>query len=153
MPKTYCEIHEVVAVCPDSFKLANPTCINTVGTVNISRINRHYAEGEPTVQPTDYEYEVPTTYCEYHYCAKDEEGNWIYDYNNEPEGNDETNSSGETNNSGNNDGYNYLNPGWWGSLGDEDDTNSSESSNTSDNNENNSSDNENNDHMPSFWWE
>ena len=153
VPKTYCEIHEVVAVCPDSFKLANPTCINTVGTVNISRINRHYAEGEPTVQPTDYEYEVPTTYCEYHYCAKDEEGNWIYDYNNEPEGNDETNSSGETNNSGNNDGYNYLNPGWWGSLGDEDDTNSSESSNTSDNNENNSSDNENNDHMPSFWWE
>lgn len=79
IPKTYCDLHEYVTVCPDSYKLANPTCLHTVGTTRIVRINRHYAEGQPTIEPWDYEYEVPRTYCTYHYCPQDEDGNWVYD--------------------------------------------------------------------------
>ena len=31
-----------------------------------SRLNRHYKEGQPSIKPNDYAYEVPKTYCEFH---------------------------------------------------------------------------------------
>lgn len=124
IPTEYCDVHEYVAVCPDSFKLANPTCLHTAGTINIVRLNRHYEAGKPTVKPWDYEYETPTTYCEYHYCPKDENGDWIYDYNSSPSTNPEENI-----NSGNN-----IN-------------------NDNSANQNNSGTTGNNDNMPSFWWQ
>lgn len=77
IPTEYCTTHKVVEVCPDTFKLANPTCLNTVGTVGIVFIDRGY-ETEPSRLPEDYAYEVPKTYCEFHYCPQDEEGNYIY---------------------------------------------------------------------------
>ncbi len=88
IPKATCEVHQYASVCPDSFKLANPTCLHTVGTISIVRLNRNYEEGQPTIAPADYEYETPKDYCEFHYCARDEEGNWIYDYNPEPDEDD-----------------------------------------------------------------
>lgn len=128
VPKAYCEIHEYIEVCPDSFKLANPTCMNTVGTIKISRLNRHYAAGQPTVKPLDYEYEIPTTYCEYHYCEKDEDGNWIY--------NSITENTDENENIGNK---------WWETP--DDDENNGKKDNE------NSTSTDDNSHMPSFWWE
>ena len=83
IPTEYCTTHKVVEVCPDSFKLANPTCISKVGTVGIVFIDRNY-QTPPSSLPEDYEYEVPKTYCELdmHYCPKDENGNYItYDTN------------------------------------------------------------------------
>ena len=79
IPTTYCTTHEVVQVCPDTFKLANPTCLSTVGTVGIVFINRHY-ETAPSRLPEDYAYEVPNTYCTYHYCPTDENGNFILNH-------------------------------------------------------------------------
>ena len=134
VPKEYCEIHEFATVCPDSFKLANPTCIRTVGTIQISRINRHYAEGQPTINPTDYDYETPTTYCEFHYCPKDENGNWIYDYNPIPETPWENSESGEyTNSNENNQNEDLTNENM--SNGDASNNNASDD-NTSNNDEN-----------------
>ena len=76
VPKEECTLHKYATVCPDSFKLANPTCINTVGTINIVCIDRQYDEA-PSKLPKDYEYEIPTSYCEYHFCEVDEYGNFI----------------------------------------------------------------------------
>ncbi len=76
IPTEECTIHKYVSVCPDSFKLANPTCKATVGTVDIVFIDRGY-ETAPSKLPKDYDYEVPKTYCEYHYCAVDENGEFI----------------------------------------------------------------------------
>lgn len=172
VPRTQCEIHEMVAVCPDSFKLANPTCLNTVGTISISRINRHYAEGEPTIKPSDYDHEVPTIYCDLHYCAQDENGNWIYEYETDENNGDDDNidewwntedtywdeekdkdeeKNEDSNSSNNNGGYNYLKPSSnrWNNSNDEEENNTSNNNNES--NEDNTS-NDNN-HMPSFWWE
>ena len=76
VPTEECTLHKYVAVCPDSFKLANPTCLSSVGTINLVCIDRNYEE-VPSKLPKDFEYEAPSTYCEYHYCAKDENGNYI----------------------------------------------------------------------------
>lgn len=132
VPTTNCELHEYISVCPDSFKLANPTCLNTVGTVNIVRLNRHYEEGQPTVAPLDYEYEIPKTYCEFHYCAQDEEGNWIYEEPKEPE-----------------------NDNWWGDWWNQDDKEATDSGNTNniENNSTTNGNNENEEDEPSYWWE
>lgn len=130
IPKTTCEVHQYVSVCPDSFKLANPTCLHTVGTINIVRLNRNYEEGQPTIAPADFEYETPKDYCEFHYCARDEEGNWIYDYNPEPEDDDDSFWSNEDDFWGFDDGYEEAN-----------------------NEETNSSSSDENQNMPSFWWQ
>ena len=63
-------------MCPESFKLPNPTCKATSGTINIVFLDRGYEEA-PSKLPKDYDYEAPHTYCEYHYCAVDEDGNFI----------------------------------------------------------------------------
>ena len=76
VPTEECTIHKYVDVCPDTFKLANPTCLSTVGTIKIVCLDRNY-EKEPSKLPKDYEYETPSTYCEFHYCAVDENGNYI----------------------------------------------------------------------------
>lgn len=76
VPTKECTTHKYVDVCPDTFKLANPTCLSKVGTIKIVCIDRGYEE-EPSKLPKDYEYEIPKTYCEYHYCATDENGNYI----------------------------------------------------------------------------
>lgn len=81
VPTDECTVHKYVAVCPDTFKLANPTCLSTVGTIDIVFIDRNYEE-EPSKLPKDYEYEVPKTYCEYHYCAVDENGSYIQNNDN-----------------------------------------------------------------------
>ena len=39
-------------------------------------IDRKYEE-KPEVLPADFDYEVPFDYCEYHFCPKDEDGNYI----------------------------------------------------------------------------
>lgn len=76
IPTEECHIHVAAPVCPDTFKLANPTCLREVGTVDIVCINRNYEEAPETL-PNDYEYELPLEYCEFHYCEKDEYGNYI----------------------------------------------------------------------------
>ena len=76
VPTGECNIHKYVKVCPETFKLANPTCKSTVGEVNIVFLDRGY-ETAPSKLPKDYEYEIPKTYCEMHYCAIDENGNYI----------------------------------------------------------------------------
>ena len=39
--------------------------------------------------PNDYAYELPLDYCEFHYCAKDENGNYITEiYDDEDDYND-----------------------------------------------------------------
>lgn len=124
-PTTYCGIHEYVEVCPDSFKLANPTCIHTVGTVKISRLNRHYEGEEPLTKPLDYEYEIPTTYCELHYCEIDENGEYI-------------------------DIYNQPTDEPWHDIGDVEDDSGLESGIITDDSGNNNDDE--NHRIPSFWW-
>lgn len=76
VPTEECNIHKYVTVCPESFKLPNPTCKATSGTINIVFLDRGYEEA-PSKLPKDYDYEAPHTYCEYHYCAVDEDGNFI----------------------------------------------------------------------------
>lgn len=76
VPTEECTIHQYVSVCPESFKLANPTCRSTVGTVEVVFLDRGYSE-VPSKLPKDYDYEKPSTYCEYHYCAVDEYGNYV----------------------------------------------------------------------------
>ncbi len=77
VPKTYCNVHEFVSVCPDSFDKPNPACLQQVGTVTISRLNRHYKDGQPSIKPYDYEYETSSKYCTFHYCPVDGNGNYI----------------------------------------------------------------------------
>lgn len=76
VPTEECNIHKYVTVCPESFELPNPTCKATSGTINIVFLDRGYEEA-PSKLPKDYDYEAPHTYCEYHYCAVDEDGNFI----------------------------------------------------------------------------
>lgn len=66
IPKESCNIHEMVEVCPETFLLPTDSCRAAVGTIKISRLNRHYKEGQPSIQPPDYAYETPSKYCEYH---------------------------------------------------------------------------------------
>ena len=76
VPKTFCDLHEFVEVCPESFDKPNPVCIQESGTVKISRLNKHYKGNLPSVRP-DAAYEVPTKFCTYHYCPTDANGNFI----------------------------------------------------------------------------
>lgn len=76
VPTKECTIHKYVSVCPDTFKLPNPTCIKTVGTFNLVVLDRGYEEA-PSSLPKDYEYEIPQTFCDFHYCATDENGVYI----------------------------------------------------------------------------
>lgn len=76
VPTTECTLHKYVEVCPDTLKLANPTCKEKTNLIKIVCIDRGYEE-TPSKLPSDYDYEVPNTYCEYHYCAVDENGNYI----------------------------------------------------------------------------
>lgn len=85
IPTEECGTHVSIPVCPETFKLANPTCKSTVGTVNVIFIDRGY-EAAPSVLPADYDYEVPLDYCEYHYCEVDEDGNFVG--SNEPDEDD-----------------------------------------------------------------
>ncbi len=77
IPKTYCTVHEFVDVCPDTFDKPNPACLQEVGTIKISRLNRHYKEGQPSYKPADYAYEVSNKYCTFHYCPQDAYGNYL----------------------------------------------------------------------------
>ena len=77
IPTTYCTVHEFVTVCPDSFDKPNPACIQQVGTISISRLNRHYKDGQPSIKPNDYSVETPSKYCTFHYCPVDANGNFI----------------------------------------------------------------------------
>ena len=70
IPKQTCTIHEFVEVCPDTNLLPTDACRHATTTITVSRINRHYEEGQPVVKPSDYAYEVPTTYCNYHGSAQ-----------------------------------------------------------------------------------
>lgn len=76
VPTTECATHKYVKVCPETFKLANPTCKSTVREASIVFLDRGY-EVAPSKLPKDYEYEIPKTYCELHYCAVDANGNYI----------------------------------------------------------------------------
>lgn len=100
MPTQTCDVHVMASVCPDTLKLANPTCLRVAGTVDIVCLDRHYTE-KPSVLPKDFDYEVPMDYCTYHYCAVDEYGNFITeyydDYNNSSE--PDVTSEDETENS------------------------------------------------------
>lgn len=167
IPTETCNVHEYVAVCPDSYKLANPTCLRTVGTVQIVCLNRHYEDGQPTIKPWDYEYEIPTTYCEYHECLKDESGNWIIsDWPLTPDDDDDTdnqfgsgssdddtnntdNSSGNSSNNGSSSGSNSNSSN--GSNGGSN-SNSSHGSNGS-SSSNSSDDDDPSEHTNSFWWQ
>jgi penicillin-binding protein 1A len=66
IPKQKCNIHEFVTVCPDTFLLPTDECRKQSTLIEISRINRHYQNGQPTIKPWDYDNETPTTYCEFH---------------------------------------------------------------------------------------
>ncbi len=76
VPTEECTTHVWVEVCPASNKLANPTCINTIGTVEIIRLDRGY-EVAPSSLPKDYEFEKPLDYCDVHFCEVDENGNFV----------------------------------------------------------------------------
>ncbi len=73
IPTKSCTLHEFVEVCPDTFLLPTDNCRAQVHMIQKSRINRHYSEGQPSVKPYDYAYEVPTTYCEFHVAKQEEE--------------------------------------------------------------------------------
>lgn len=77
IPTETCKLHVTAKVCPDSYKLANPVCEDTVGTTTIICIDRGY-KTLPARLPEDFQYEVPRDYCTYHYCPQDEDGNWLY---------------------------------------------------------------------------
>lgn len=76
LPTEECTIHVLTPVCAESGLLANPTCLSLNTTIEKVFIDRKYEE-PPKSLPKDYEFEVPFDYCEAHYCAKDENGNYI----------------------------------------------------------------------------
>lgn len=76
IPTEECTTHVSVKVCADTLLLANPTCLEQDTLVEKIYIDRKYEE-KPEVLPADFDFEVPFDYCEYHYCPKDENGNYI----------------------------------------------------------------------------
>lgn len=76
VPTEECTTHVKIQVCADTLLLANPTCLAQNTLIDKICIDRKYEE-KPEVLPADFDYEVPFDYCEYHYCPKDEEGNYI----------------------------------------------------------------------------
>lgn len=97
MPKDECTTHVKIQVCADTLLLPNPTCLNLHTLVEKICLDRKYEE-QPSALPKDIDYEVPFNYCEFHYCPKDEFGNYIVEEaeQNPPgwEGNYESNGSG-----------------------------------------------------------
>ncbi len=102
VPTEECNMHVLATVCPETLLLANPTCIDA-GTIEIVCIDRNYEE-KPSALPLDFDYEVPMDYCEYHYCPKDENGNYISSHFPDEE---------EDNDNNNNDYDDYNNSGFW----------------------------------------
>ena len=76
VPTEYCTVHKYVTVCKETFKLMNPVCISKNCAIDLVFLDREYEE-TPKSLPRDWDYEVPKTYCEYHYCPIDEYGNFI----------------------------------------------------------------------------
>lgn len=66
IPTKKCNIHEFVEVCPDTNLLPTDYCRAQTFMIQKSRLNRHYKDGQPSIKPNDYAYEVPKTYCEFH---------------------------------------------------------------------------------------
>jgi len=156
IPSEKCTVHEYVAVCPDSFKLANPKCLDVTGTINIVRLNRHYKEGDPTAKPWDYEYEIPTTYCEYHECLKDENGDWIYNPILPGIDDEDENIWNPEDWIGNLDGTNTDSEEEISGNDEQENNSSSDKKNENSSNEekkDNSEEEEDNEHMSSFWWQ
>ena len=102
VPTEECTTHVYATVCPETFKKPNPTCLKTVGTIQIVCIDKKYTE-KPSVLPNDFAYAIPMDYCEYHYAEKDENGNYITS-------NDTTEDNNNSGNSGNN---NEEKTFWW----------------------------------------
>lgn len=129
IPKTSCTIHEYVEVCPDTLLLPTDSCRAQAGTITISRINRHYKDGEPTVKPSDYAYETPSTYCEFHKGGAvstspnsgkyEEEINKVNEAIINPNANTNTNTQSNTNTSTTNNNSStqeeevHYEPFWW----------------------------------------
>ena len=126
VPKETCKIHEFVEVCPDTFLLPTDSCRAQVGTVKISRINRHYKAGQPTVKPSDYDYEVPNQYCELHKGGVinstingqkyEDEINRVNDAITNPNSNSNSDSNSNSNSSQNNNSSESevrYEPFWW----------------------------------------
>lgn len=103
VPTEECTTHVYATVCPETFKKPNPTCLKTVGTIQIVCIDKKYTE-KPSVLPNDFAYAIPMDYCEYHYAEKDENGNYITS-------NDTTEDNNNSGNSGNNN--NEEKTFWW----------------------------------------
>jgi len=108
IPKETCNIHEFVEVCPDTNLLPTDACRRATTMYKISRINRHYPEGQPVVKPSDYAYEVPTTYCTYHGSAQyvptnSQAANEINDINNQVNNGEAITINNNNNNNSNND--------------------------------------------------
>ncbi len=76
VPGTYCNVHQIVEVCPATFQLPNPVCLRSCTPIKRVFINREYKK-EPSPPPRDYPYEIPSVYCEFHYCPVDENGNFV----------------------------------------------------------------------------
>ena len=76
VPTEECNVHKYVTVCADTYKLPNPTCTEKNTLIQRVFIDRGYEE-EPSKLPKDYDYEIPHTYCNYHYCPIDDYGNYI----------------------------------------------------------------------------
>lgn len=149
IPTEECNVHELVSVCPESFKRANPTCIMTCGTVDIVCLNRHY-ETPPSKLPKDYDYEAPATYCEYHYCEKDEYGNFVTPIDFVwPETNNNNNNGNNIND------YTEGIPDSDNNSGTSEQNNNSKNTNSNNTNLNNNSggNTENNSNENKFWWE
>lgn len=112
VPTETCSTHVLATVCPESFKLANPTCLKTVGTTQIVCIDRHYTT-KPSVLPNDYAYEVPSDYCEYHYAEKDEYGNYVEQLEPDNNSGNNGNTSEESDKSGDDKKNNEKRTFWW----------------------------------------
>ncbi len=112
LPKEECTTHVKCAVCPETFKLANPTCLDVVGTIDLVCIDRNYSKA-PSVLPKDFEYEVPMEYCEYHYCPVDENGEYIGSGTQDDEEDDIDDESGDGRGNGKNSSNTNENKFWW----------------------------------------
>ena len=78
-PTEQCTMHVEVEVCPDTYKLMNPTCVSKVNSTKVVYLNKVY-EDVPDPKPQDYDYIIPVDYCTYHKAETDENGNWIVDF-------------------------------------------------------------------------
>lgn len=108
-PREECTMHVEVEVCPETFKLKNPTCQRLTGMCKIVFLNKAY-DTVPSKRPDDYDYIIPTEYCDLpaHAALQDENGNWIQD-NSTIGGNYLENNTNNENAGENNDApYNYL---------------------------------------------